>query len=65
MLVLRRRIGQKIRIDDNVTITINDVCGQYVVLGIEAPIEIPVHREEVVERIKTEGRRKRRLTRKE
>ena len=51
MLVLSRRIGQKMYIGDDVVITILAVSHQGVRLGIEAPKEISVHREEIWERI--------------
>ena len=51
MLVLTRKAGEKIIIGDNVTVTVLGVKGKQVLLGIEAPIEIEVHREEVYQRI--------------
>lgn len=54
MLVLSRKLGEKIMINDNVTITIVDIRGDKVRLGIEAPTEMPVHREEVYSAIKRE-----------
>ena len=47
MLVLSRQRDQSIVISDNVTITVVDVRGDKVRLGIEAPVDIPVHRQEV------------------
>jgi len=52
MLVLCRQKDEKIMIGDNITITIVDIRGDKVRLGIEAPIEIPVHRQEIYEAIK-------------
>jgi len=57
MLVLTRKIDQSIMIGDNVKITIVDVRGEQVKIGIEAPRSIPVHREEIYEEIKAENRR--------
>jgi carbon storage regulator len=57
MLVLTRRNSQKIVIDDCITITIVEVRGRSVRLGIEAPREVPVHRDEVQQRISAEKRR--------
>lgn len=51
MLVLSRKKNESIVIDDNVVITIVEVKGDKVRLGIEAPKEIPVHRSEVYEAI--------------
>lgn len=51
MLVLARRVGQQIRIADEVEIKILDVVGNKVRLGISAPCDVPVHREEVYQRL--------------
>ena len=56
MLVLSRQRGESIMIGDDVQITIVDVRGDKVRLGITAPSDIPVHRKEVYERIKGERR---------
>jgi carbon storage regulator len=52
MLVLTRRIGENVRIGDDVVVTVLGVKGNQVRLGVEAPKSIPVHREEIFERIK-------------
>ena len=57
MLVLTRKLGENIRIGDNVKITVLEVRGAQVKLGIEAPPEVIVHREEIYERIQEENRR--------
>ena len=57
MLVLSRQRDESIMIGDNVVVTIVDIRGDKVRLGIEAPNEIPVHRQEVYEAIKRDGRR--------
>ena len=54
MLVLSRRKDESIMIGDNVEITIVDVRGDKVRIGITAPKEIPVHRREVYEAIQRE-----------
>ena len=57
MLILTRKLGENIRIGDEVKITILDIKGGQVKLGIEAPPHIAVHREEIYERIREENRR--------
>jgi carbon storage regulator len=47
MLVLSRRIGERIVIDDNITVTVVEIRGGQIRLGVEAAPEIPVWREEV------------------
>ena len=51
MLVLRRRKDQIIMIGDNIQITVVDIRGDKVRLGIQAPSDIPVHRKEVYKAI--------------
>ncbi len=55
MLVLSRQKDQTIMIGDNIEITIVDIRGDKVRLGISAPTEIPVHRKEVYEAIQREN----------
>ncbi|MFN7892532.1 MAG: carbon storage regulator CsrA, partial [Pirellula sp.] len=57
MLVLSRHRDESIMIGDDVVITIVDIRGDKVRLGIEAPNDIPVHRQEVYEAIKRENRK--------
>lgn len=57
MLVLTRKRDESVMIGDNIKITVVDVRGDQVKLGIEAPRSIPVHREEVYREIKEENRR--------
>ncbi len=57
MLVLSRHRDESIMIGDNVVITIVDIRGDKVRLGIEAPTEIPVHRQEVYEAIQRENQK--------
>lgn len=47
MLVLARKVGQRIKIGDNIVILVIEVRGDQVRLGVEAPRSIPVHREEI------------------
>ena len=51
MLILSRRLGESIKIGDEVTVTILQVKGGQVRIGIDAPREIAVHREEIYQRI--------------
>ena len=56
MLVLTRRGGESVRIGDDITVTVLEDRGRQVRIGIDAPKHVPVHREEVHERIR-EGMR--------
>jgi carbon storage regulator len=56
MLVLTRKLGESIRIGDNITIKIIDLDGHHAKLGIEAPKSIAVNREEIYERIQQENK---------
>lgn len=51
MLVLSRKLNESIIIADNITITVVDIRGDKVRLGIEAPKSIPIRRAEILERI--------------
>lgn len=54
MLILTRRIGEVLKIGDNVDVTILGVKGNQVRIGINAPKDVAVHREEIYSRIKEE-----------
>jgi carbon storage regulator len=56
MLVITRKSGERICIGDDVTITVLEIVGSSVRLGIEAPSEIPVHRHEVWVAVQAENR---------
>ena len=58
MLVLSRKIGETIVINDNITMTVLGIQGGQIKMGITAPKDVSVHREEIFERIKREGQRK-------
>ncbi len=51
MLVLSRKVGEKLVIDDDVTVAILSVKGNQVRIGIAAPPEVQVHREEIYQRV--------------
>lgn len=55
MLILSRRQDEAIRIGDEVTITILSVKGKQVRIGIDAPFDVAVHREEIYDRIQNGG----------
>ena len=57
MLILTRKVGESIRINDNICITVVDVDGKNIKIGIEAPRTISIHREEVFLRIKEENQK--------
>jgi carbon storage regulator len=55
MLILTRRVGETLMIGDSVTVTVLGVKGNQVRVGITAPKDVAVHREEIFQRIGREG----------
>ena len=54
MLILTRRVGETLMVGDDVTITVLGVKGNQVRIGVNAPKDVAVHREEIYERIQSE-----------
>lgn len=54
MLILTRCPGETIRINDDVSVTVLSVCGRQIKLGVDAPEQVVVHREEIYQRIQDE-----------
>jgi carbon storage regulator len=55
MLILTRRVGETVMIGNDVTVTVLGVKGNQVRIGVNAPRDVAVHREEIFERIKREA----------
>jgi len=58
MLILTRRVGETLRIGDDIAVTVLSIKGNQVRIGIDAPKAVEVHREEVFQKIKRDPSRK-------
>lgn len=58
MLILTRRVGEKIKINNDIDITILSTDRNSVKIGIDAPKDVSIHREEIYERIQNENNKK-------
>lgn len=54
-LILARNVGETIRIGDNIDVTVLSVKGGQVRIGVTAPKELPVHRQEIYDKIQVQG----------
>ena len=58
MLILTRRVGETLMVGDDITVTVLGVKGNQVRIGVNAPKDVAVHREEIFDRIKLEESQK-------
>ncbi len=54
MLILTRKVGERLMIGDDIAVTVLSVKGNQVRVGVQAPVSIAVHREEIYDRIQNE-----------
>ena len=57
MLILTRKLGESIAIGDQIKVTLIDIQGRQVKIGVNAPRDVPIHRQEVYEKIQLENLR--------
>ena len=62
MLILTRRVGERLVIGDDISVTVLGVKGNQVRIGVQAPADVGVHREEIYERIRAENESRRLAT---
>lgn len=55
MLVLTRKVGERVHIGDNIVVTVTDIDRGRVRLGLEAPRDVPIHREELLPHARNPG----------
>lgn len=56
MLVLSRKVGEKVRIGDDIELTVIEVRGEAVRIGITAPLGVPIYRQELLDAVREENR---------
>ncbi len=54
MLILTRRIGESVKINEDITVTVLGIKGNQIRIGVDAPRHVSVHREEIYQRMKNE-----------
>jgi len=55
MLILTRRVNEKLMVGDDVTVTVLSISGNQVRIGVNAPRHVPVHREEIYDKVKRQA----------
>jgi len=55
MLILTRKLGESIAIGDQIKVTLIEIQGKHVKIGVNAPKDVPIHRQEIYEKIQEEN----------